>query len=295
MLLLSGAMLWLAAKENAEPAGGFFGPFAELVPGGYLRVMLLSLGLPLFLGMLLDAGARKSDTRAADLSIHPFQATRPLSSVDLVVARIISGAISTLMTWGVAFAFIALWLFLPAQMGSEHGSLGALLVSRLPSGAALTAFIAVLFLVASTIRNQLCGLFVDLTGRKWIVQGFPLVFSLFFTAVMYFGAVLWPDPEALQKLLGYLPTAIYTLAGIKLAAAAVTLTVLVKSGLMPQRRLLILGAAWLAVAFAIFLCFTHLLPSGLLTPWQLAVGAFLWMPASRLALAPLSLHGNRHR
>jgi hypothetical protein len=54
-------------------------------------------------------------------------------------------------------------------------------------------------------------------------------------------------------------------------------------------------AAWLLVALALYAGFRALLPAGLLTPWQIFLAVFLWMPASRLALAPLSLHWNRHR
>ena len=167
-------------------------------------------------------------------------------------------------------------------------------VFRFPS-LRLCAALVLLLLILTMVRNQACGLFVDLTGRKWIVQGFPLVVSVLFTAGLYFGALLLPDPEHFQRAVQWVPSVGYTLAVIKAVAAIVVLTALRKSRLARDTHLAMCIGAWVLGLIALYACLRFLIPSAMMSDAHTLLAAFLWMPASRLALAPLSLHWNRHR
>src|SRR5437660_12777517 len=113
--------------------------------------------------MILGCGARKSDTRAKDLSVHPFLATKPLSSGKLVLAKIASALLTNLASWIVVLAFLVAWALLPATLAGEKGRLGGIVLRHTSPGMAGAGAAVLGFLVVWTLRNQVIGLFVDLT------------------------------------------------------------------------------------------------------------------------------------
>src|SRR5205085_9483134 len=120
----------------------------------------------------------------------------------------------------IVLGFLILWSFLPVRLGDQESTLGRIVLSHATPGMPAGAAAGVLFLYLWTVRNQVSGLFVDLTGRKWIVTGLPIAMSALVTAAIYLAALLLPDPENRQRAIRYVPAVAYALAGVKLVVGA---------------------------------------------------------------------------
>jgi hypothetical protein len=251
--------------------------------------------MPVWLAATIGCGARKSDTRAKDLTIHPFLSTRPLTSMQIVLSKWAAAGLSCLAAWACLLFFLLAWSLFPATLGNETGTLGGIVLRHATPRMAGLAGVATLFAMLWTWRNQVISLFADLTGRKWIAHGLPVAMGLGFTALLYFGAILSMDPVNVQRAIALFPTIAAVLVTAKLTAAAAALIALRNAHLASGGAVLLAVTGWLLVAVLIYTCARALLPTGLISPRDTLFAVTLWLPAARLALAPLSLHWNRHR
>jgi hypothetical protein len=279
----------------------------------WVKTYLLSfLMLAVFFGSIMGGGLRKSDSRKKDLSLHIFLATRPLTDLEMVWIKLKAAALSSLAAWGVTTLFIILWLMAP---GKEGGRTGPFLLLALefatPEGILLLAF-CLLGLTAWTWRNQVVTLFVDLSGRSWLVTGYPIfMFVVMTTAVINGTKYISEDAHSLHPH-NWQAIALWTgviLIALKCALAVWSVQKLRRHQLIKAEALAKLIGAWFLTAFAVFgllILFRSQAPGftaffGLpdislaLSTQNLALFAVLFVPFNRLALAPLLLAWNRHR
>jgi hypothetical protein len=260
-----------------------------------LNFLAACLALPLWFGMVLGAGARKMDTRGKDLSIHPFIAARPMTSASIVATKLKAAALSAAAAWLVLLGLLILWLFLPAKEGDTSARLGYLFLRHLTLKQGAITALALAGLVALTWKLQTDGLYIDLSGSKWLVHGFPVLFGLGITALLMVFAGTYSNPEILPKLVHWLPIAAMTVATAKLAARAWVLRSLISNRAIAPRTGIFLIAGWGLLAALLFTLMLNIIPPGLAQPKYMAVGVFLILPFARLGAAPLMLEWNRHR
>jgi hypothetical protein len=227
--------------------------------------------------------------------MNSFLATRPLTSSDLVLAKLKLAARSALAAWVVMLLFVAVWLLAPARDGERTGPLGTLLFAYLPPKGELTLCLLLAGLAALTWKFQVEGLFLDYTGRRWIIYGANLAAACLITAGLWFLAWLGAHPHLIPQVLDLLPRlASYALV-LKGGTGAWALQTLLRQRVLSSKALVILMAGWLLFALALFVLLHWLLPTNFVAPRHLALGILLTLPLTRLALAPLALKWNRHR
>lgn len=282
-------------------------PLPGWLPGGLrfietretVRFAAAALLLPLFFGRVMGCGLRKSDTRRKDLTLNPFLAIRPVSTVDLVAVKLRMAAGSALLSWGILLLFEGVWLSaLPARAGGREGMLLGLLIAHRPPGGEWAALALLGLLVFWTWRNQISNLAVDFTGRAWIVQATPVA-TMFLATFILIQALnflqsrsLIGTLEALEGLPPWLAAAVF----VKLALAGWALYGLRRHGLLDERSLTRLAGAWALAAAGLVALMAWLFPDGWASSSDLlTLGAILFLPLARLAAAPLALEWNRHR
>jgi hypothetical protein len=260
-----------------------------------LNILIASIWLPVWFSMVLGSGGRKTDLRRKDLTIHPFIATRPMTSMAVIVTKMKMAAWSAVAAWVVLLAFVCLWLISPAKEADVQAPLGLLLVRHLTAKLGLIILLALGALIAFTWKCQMDSLWVDLIGNKWLAQGYPLFFGVGVTIALTLGASGIDNPELVAKALDSLPAALWTAATVKLLARGWILRALILNRILSYRSAIIIVAGWLLVAISLLAILTLLVPSEFAQPKYLLVGVFLALPFARLGAAPLSLESNRHR
>jgi hypothetical protein len=258
-----------------------------------VRAQETALLIPPIFALIVGCGVRRSDNRQKDLGLDPFLATRPMSSSDLVLAKLKAAAGSTLAAWAIMLLFVAGWLLTPARDEERAGPLIALLLRYITPGGGLAVLGLLLILMVWTWSNQVQGLFVDLTGRAWLVYAYPLAVATLVTAFLW--TLAWLDRTTLTRALELLPRLAAIAVLLKLLAAGWALHALRRRGLLQAGALAAFVGAWLILAASHFALLQALLPPGFIQPRDLALAVVLFLPLARIAAAPLALEWNRHR
>ena len=139
------------------------------------------------------------------------------------------------------------------------------------------------------------SLWIDVIGNKWLAQGYPFFFGIGLTLAITLGASSVGYPELVNRMLGLLPSAIWTFAAVKLIARGWVLRALILRRILSYRAAIKVVVGWLAAALTVVLLLAALVPPEFLPLKYLALAVFLSLPFARFGAAPLALESNRHR
>lgn len=278
------------------PVSWLVGPDATYT----LRLLLLSLALPVVLSIPIGIAFSKPTFWSEDLAVPPFVAVRPMSSEDLVAIKVRVALVSAALSWVLVLVSVAIWL-------SSWGNLDSL--SRLAlqlwafHGHSVEAVygIAVLIVLAGiflTWRFLVSRLWSGLSGTRPMFVGSVLSIVIFVIASLVFDADRLPgwllsDPERLAPvawIAAVLVIAKYWIAAYAWRAVA-------------PRYLRLYLLIWLAATVS-FLALGIVL-WGILRIYLPLDGerslsvvillALCAVPLARIGLAPMQLARNRHR
>ena len=225
----------------------------------------------------------------------PYMARRPLSSVDLITAKIRMTVWSALAAWLLNIFFICGALLMSGRM--------AVVVERLQTGSQVTGWlrmtavvaVIVVSLIASTWKHLVQSMCVGLTGRDWLIKA-SVVGGL---VVML---TLWPlvsetltNPAATAIVWNGLPWILAVMVLIKMIAGAWVAIRLYDSRLLGDRALVIGAVCWLAAVLAIYGVLEWFADSPAIPRYFLGAIAVLSVPLARVSAAPLALEWSRHR
>ena len=119
----SRALLWLEWRRSGLvlPVAVVFamlwimGPVAGINGHGPQETAQMAVWLamlPLLLAVPVGKGIAKPDFWSLELSLPPFLAARPITSGQIIRAKMKSAAFSTLLAWGLLLAVAPLWIYL---------------------------------------------------------------------------------------------------------------------------------------------------------------------------------------
>lgn len=281
----------LHLKDDMAPLG--IGTIETAVT---IRMWLLCLLITPLSALTIGSISARAETLRPDLTLQPFLATRPISTLDLVRAKLHMAAISTLKSWAILGVFLCLWILLPAREGATYNMLGSLLLPHLTLKSALLAVVVFVSLVGLTWKNQVSGLWIILSGQPALINGTSVGVPMLIA-----GSIVWlvprfsEDPTYGTQLAGYLPMLALSLALLKGAVATGALIALRRLNLVSAPTLLRFLSIWPLVAVVFGTLLRWLLPTDPIPTHYIVLGVFLYMPLTPLLLAPLALHKNRHR
>jgi hypothetical protein len=269
-------------------------PFIRLDADDFLKLAAAAVGLPLFLAFFVGYGLGKANFWARDLQLAPFQGTRPLTSVSLVVAKLKMTALSALTTWALVLVLLPLWVVLSENRG--HAVLWWELFHRV-YGADVWAILplALAGVLAWTWLQLMAGLTLCLTGRPWVVNA-AVVVCLGAVAGLTW-VIVWTasHPEHYDTVVTVLWALAAVAAVVKLAGAGLALWAMRRRGLLEGRLAAVLIGVWVLAAGCLVSLAYLILPARHLPVHLIAVGLALALPLTRLLAAPLALAWNRHR
>lgn len=265
-------------------------------PAIVFEALLCVLLTPPIMAAFVAASVSRSNSQGRDsYDLTPFIATRPLTSVSLVAAKLKVTIGSTIAAWLLVLVALPLALRLSgaSSVVIERAREGIGFVGT-PRAVAIV-LLGVSALVTSTWKQLVQGLYIGMSGREWVVKA-----SVFLT--LSFLAVIWPlakwivgNRDAMAALWNVFPWIVAVLVCFKLSAAA-WIAMRLRDGRLLRDRTLVIGAAcWDVSVFALYGIFVWLVPTLIVRSYFLALVAILEVPLARLSAAPLALAWNRHR
>jgi hypothetical protein len=253
-----------------------------------LGVMILA---PLFVAMMAGGALGSLTDPTSKSETGAFILTRPISSLSILRGKLLTAALQTAVIWILFLGYISLLLTrpgFPQSIAEVAWSVPAWKTVGYP----ILVFALLLLL---TWKSMVEGLWVSLTGRKWVEQANG--FGFLGLAVVGTGIGLWVGfhPELHQPALAAVPWLMGLLLAIKLAVAGFVVQRLIQSRLTSPGGAALMAVMWLVVVGSLCGLALALLPSEFAAPQNIIPGIALFIPFSRIAGAPLALEWNRHR
>src|SRR5205809_5865003 len=269
---------------------------AKDAPAFVFEILFLALITPPFMAAFTAWTVSQPNPQVRDsYGVPPFIATRPLTSAELIAAKLKMAMWSTLAAWLVVLVAMPLalewsgtWSVVTEHARRMDDAIGT------PRAATVVLLILAGFIVA-TWKQLVQSLHIGLTGREWIVKGSVLITL---TLLILLGPIVeWiiDSPSVQRALWNALPLILGILVGIKMSAAAWIATRLDRSRLLGDRALVAGAACWVLAVLALYGVLVWFFSTPFVAHYQLALIAILAVPLARISAAPLALAWNRHR
>ncbi|HTD71748.1 MAG TPA: hypothetical protein VK647_14970 [Gemmatimonadales bacterium] len=269
---------------------------AKDAPAFVFEILFLVLITPPFVAAFTGWTGSKPHPNVSDsYGVPPFSATRPLTSAELIGAKLKMAMWSTLAAWGLVFvttplalAWSGAWPVLIERAQRMNDAIGT------PRAVVFVLLILAGFIV-STWKQLVQSLHIVLTGRPWLIKGSVL---LTLTFLILLGPIVeWiiDSPSVQGALWNALPLILAGLVGLKMSAAAWIATRLERSRLLGDRALVAGAACWCVAVLALYGVLVWFFSTPFVARYVLALIAILAVPLARLSAAPLALAWNRHR
>ena len=275
--------------------GLLFLPGAVTARALVLYTLLVVMLTPRVMASFVAANFRAAEAQADPHAMAPFLATRPVTSAALIAARLRMATRSTLAAWLLILLAtpVALkWSGTDALVGDVFDEM-ALIIGR-PRTTAVVV-LGLLGFIASTWKQLVQGLSIQLTGREWLVRANTFVTLVLTTAVVPMVNWMRKHPGDFETVFDALPEILAVAAALKLMLASWFALRLHAERLLSERALVTAAAAWLSGVLAVYGAFAWLTDSPQIPQYFLLLLAILFVPLARVSAAPLALAWNRHR
>jgi len=225
----------------------------------------------------------------------PFTARRPLTTAELIVAKIKMTIWSTLAAWLLVVIFIGGALMLSGRTPVVVERARALIdvTGTLRAVAVVLFVLAALF--ASTWKHLVQSLCVGLTGRDRLIKSTVLLALIALVAAWPLGDWIVSDTTAQSVIWNGLPWILVVLVVFKMIAASWVAIRLYDNRVLSDRTLVAGAACWLATVLALYGVLEWFAASPLIPRYFLGAIAILSVPLGRVSAAPLALAWSRHR
>jgi len=303
----AAAQLWFEWRRNGKSLPVMVAlvlPFELSLPfiTGYgsktfiFELLLFILLTPIVMAGFTGATVSKANPFGREVyGVTPFTATRPLTSAQLIAAKLQMAILSTLAAWVVVLVAVPLGF---AWSGADAVLIEWARWGTDTLGAARAIVFALLVLGGSILTTWMMlaqGLYLGLSGREWIVKtsgfvGLVIVMALGPTYEWVSDnadvqAWLWDNWRIFPAILVVL----------KMTAAIAIARRLSRSGLISGRVLVVGAAGWAAIVFALYGVLVWWADTPMLPRYLFLLIAILAVPLVRISAAPLALAWNRHR
>jgi hypothetical protein len=259
------------------------------------ETLLLVLFTPPFMAAFVAATVGKSNPGSDSHGVAPFLATRPLSSMSLIAAKLRVTVGSTLAAWLLVLLAVpvALKLSGTAPLVIERSRAFADVMGA-PRAVALE-LLGFAALLAATWKQLVQSLYIGMSGREWAVKASVFVPLSFLAAMVPLARWITRNKATMAWLWNAFPAILAALVVLKISAGLWIAIRLRDGGLLSDRTLILGALGWSALVFAIDGLLAWIFPDLLVGGYVLALVAILLVPLARLSAAPLALSWNRHR
>jgi len=268
----------------------------EVEPPTVARNLGLAALMPVFFAAMVGGSVGRNNQWVREhYGISSFAATRPVTTTDMVAAKLRAAARVTIVTWALTVAIVVAAVF----ASGVHRALGTMLdtwlEARSTTEVIATVAVGTALLMLLTWKRVVESLLVGLTGREWLMKAAVVVWLLVGINVAFLFLWLLINPEHHDTLRRAMPWALSALACGKLVLGAAAIRALRRKRLVTDQNLLMIGAVWLLTLVSLVCLLAWLVPAEIVPFYWVGLGALLMMPFARFAAMPLALDWNRHR
>ena len=255
------------------------------------------VGITLLLMGLSGCCASPLDNVISSYELQPFLALRPLSTAQLVEAKMRMAAVVLVRCCALSLLAALVVLLIPSV--ANPGGRPTLFVLAQTVTWQQAALAGILYCAAllGTAKGMVSGIWSGI-GRlsplvRIVVTGaLPLLLVVTFIGGPVY---LYGNPALLPKVLAAVPYVAATLVVLKLGLAGLAVRRLREMTLVSDQTIVRWAGAWILIA-TILICALAPFRSILgLSLAGLALAQFLSLPFGRVALAPILVSANRHR
>jgi hypothetical protein len=303
----SAAQLWFEWRRNGKSLPVMVAlvlPFELALPfiTGYgstsfiLELLIAILFTPIVMAGFAAAAVSKANPFGREVyGLTPFTATRPLTSAQLIAAKLRMAMLSTLAAWVLVLVAVPIGF---AWSGADSVIIDG--TQRLAGaiGAARTIVLALLVFagfVVTTWMMLVQSLYLGLTGREWVVKTSGFVGLVIAMAIGPTFEWISDNADVQRWLWDAWPTFPVALAVLKTIAAIWIGRRLFQTRLVTDRALVGGAARWTLTVFVLYAVFVWWIDTPFIPRHVLAAVAILAVPLVRVSAAPLALDWNRHR
>ncbi|HEX2601784.1 MAG TPA: hypothetical protein VHL32_06675 [Gemmatimonadaceae bacterium] len=250
---------------------------------------------PPFVATFAAAAVSKSNSDRGDSNgVAPFVATRPLSSAELVAAKLKMAIGSTVVAWLLVLITVPIALKLSGTSALVLDTWHHVRVFMGMPRAVVLLLLILAGCIAATWTQLVQGLFIGLTGRASLIKASVFLVLGFF---VLFGPFLdWiTDSGRLGVVWSALPLIFGVLVAAKMTAAVWIGLRLYGKRLLKDRTLVAGAASWCVAVFALYGVLVWMLDTPHIPHYLLMLVAILTIPLVRVSAAPVALSWNRHR
>jgi hypothetical protein len=255
--------------------------------------------MPMLLGFPIGLGFGKPDFWSLDIGLSPFAATRPVSSGQLIAAKLKVAAWSALVSWGIVLivAPIVIYLFCDSSHWRHLWTQSGFIYSPLSHW--VLPFLAIVCALIITWSLLVRNIWLGYSGRPAFYYTLSSVGLAAFVFVFFY-FVWWLDhprsrADRIVDMMAWVPWALATVATIKAWAATWLASKSQREGKISARGLAKYLIAWIA-ATAILISYAYLFAPRIEYFRNTTILlALCTIPAVSIALAPFTIAWNRHR
>ncbi len=261
----------------------------------FYTLLAVLLTPPLMAGFVAAMVSKSNPSARDSYGLPPFTATRPLTSAALIAAKLKVTVWSTLAAWLLVLVVTPLALALsdtlPVVIAKVNEGIETFGSARI----VVTMLLSLVALMASTWKRLVHSLFLDLSGREWLIKSSVLLALSVLVIIWPLGAWIHDDDNVQAALLDALPLALAVLVCVKICAAFWIATRLYDGRLVSDRTLVSGAFCWLVAVLALYGLLVWFWSTPHVARYFLLLIAILEIPLARLSAAPLALAWNRHR
>ena len=303
----AAAQLWFEWRRNGKSLPVMVAlvlPFELSLPfiTGYgsttfiFELLIFILLTPIVMAGFAGATVSKANPFGREVyGVTPFTATRPLTSAQLIAAKLQMAILSTLAAWVVVLVAVPLGF---AWSGADTVPIewARWAIDTIGAARAIALGLLVLgALIVTTWMMLVQGLYLGLTGREWIVKTSGFVGLVIVMAIGPTYEWISDNADVRRWLWDAWTMFPVALAVLKVMAAIWIARRLFHTRLISDRAMVVGAACWTCAVFVLYAVFVWWVDTPLIQRHMLAVFAILAVPLVRLSAAPLALAWNRHR
>ena len=265
----------------------------------WVTIAIVLVTLPIVASFVASTVGKAGPHTRDDHGLPPFLATRPLTTVALITAKLRAATASTMVAWLVPIVVVPLTLRISDTWSVVADRVAALRsVVGTPRTTVFLLLVLALF-VSATWKRLVLSLHIGLSGRPWLVRlhfGVTLAFMIALTIVAGpLSRSILRNTDRLLAAWAALPWILGALVMVKLAVGAWIIARLQRERLLTDRAIVTGVACWAGAVFALYVVLVWMTWSPHVARHLLMMIAILAIPLARLSAAPLALAWNRHR
>jgi hypothetical protein len=263
--------------------------FSSVISPAVLGLVALILLFLLFSSMY-GPGMGKFDIWGKE-EMPAFFATRPIATSRYVLMKMIGASLGVVVAWVMLLLMIGIWAGLEASPLNPSPSVVRAFFQDATAREFAILILAPIGLLAVSCANMVTGMWPSLLGRKWLANSAGIGVMVVISLASICGYWIYGHREYWGTLQAFVPWLLAFLLGIKSVLAAWNVRELLQRDLVSRGSMLagLVGLVGIsATLMMVCMCFAELTVT-------LALAMILSVPFSRIALAVLALHWNRHR